>query len=102
MIRHLDDNNGVRKPPAKIHERTKSKQECRELLIAGKHGDHEGLSFGNESDPQGDIAFMTSDMHHFVCDTYDDGNGDDDEDGDNRVDGNDIDDNDDTLDDDDE
>jgi hypothetical protein len=26
MIGHLDDNNGVRKPPDKIHERTKSKQ----------------------------------------------------------------------------
>jgi hypothetical protein len=27
MIGHLDDNNGVRTPPDKIHERTKSKQE---------------------------------------------------------------------------
>jgi hypothetical protein len=41
MIGRLDDNNGVRKPPDKIHERTKSKQECNERLIAGKHGDHD-------------------------------------------------------------
>jgi hypothetical protein len=33
MIGHLDDNNGVRKPPDKIHERTKSKQERNERLI---------------------------------------------------------------------
>jgi hypothetical protein len=40
-------------------------------LIAGKHGDHKRLSFGNNSDPQGDNAFMTSDKHRFVGDTYD-------------------------------
>jgi hypothetical protein len=51
MIGHLDDNKGVRKPPDKIHERNKSKQERNERLIAGKHGDHERLSIGNNSDP---------------------------------------------------
>jgi hypothetical protein len=61
-------------------------------LIAGKHGAQEGLSIGNNSDPQGDIAFMTFKMHRFVGDTYDDDNGDDGEDDDNRIDGNDIDD----------
>jgi hypothetical protein len=30
MIGHLDDKNGVRKLPDKIHERTKSKQERNE------------------------------------------------------------------------
>jgi hypothetical protein len=99
MIGHLDDNNGVRKPPDKIHERTKSKQERNERLIAGNHGDHDGLSIGNNSDPQGDIAFMTFDMHSFVVDTYDDDKVDDDDDDDNRIDGNDIDDDVDTLDD---
>jgi hypothetical protein len=93
MICHLDDNNGVRKPPDKIHERTKSKQERHERLIAGMHGSHEGLSIGNNSDPQGVTAFMTLDMHRFVGDNYDDDNGDDGEDDDNRIDGNDIDDN---------
>jgi hypothetical protein len=99
MIVHLDDNNGVSKPPDKIHERTKSKQERHERLIAGKHGDHKALGIGNNSDPQSDTAFMTFDMHRFVGDTYDDDNGDDDEDNDNRIDGNDIDDDVDTLDD---
>jgi hypothetical protein len=92
MICHLDDNNGVRKPPDKIHERTKPKQDCNERLIAGKHGAHKSIGIGNNSDPQSDIAFMTFDMHRFVGDTYDDDNGDDDEDDDNRIDGNDIDD----------
>jgi hypothetical protein len=69
IIDHLDDNNGVKKPPAKIHERTKSKQERNERLIADKHGDHEGLSIGNNINPQGDNAFMTFDMHRFVGDT---------------------------------
>jgi hypothetical protein len=54
MIGHLDDKNGGREPPDKIHERTKSKQERNERLIAGKHGDHKGLGIGNYSDPQGD------------------------------------------------
>jgi hypothetical protein len=99
MIDHLDNNNGVRKPPDKIHELTKSKQERNEQLIAGKHGDHEGLGIGNNSNSQGDIAFMTFDMHRFVGDTYDDDNGDDDEDNDNRIDGSDLDDDVDTLDD---
>jgi hypothetical protein len=56
MIDHFDDNNGVRKPPDKINERTKSKQECHERLIAGKYGDHDGLGIGHNSDTQGDIA----------------------------------------------
>jgi hypothetical protein len=99
MICHLDDNNRVGKPPDKIHERTKSKQERNERLIAGKHGSHEGLSIGNNSDPQGVIAFMTGDMHRFVGDTYYDDNGDDDGDDNNFIDGNDIDDDVDTLDD---
>jgi hypothetical protein len=99
MIGHLDDNNGVRKPPDKIHERTKSKQERSERFIAGKHGDHEGHSVGNNSDPQGDNAFMTFNMHRFVGDTYDDDDRDDDEDDDNPISGNDIDDDFDTLDD---
>jgi hypothetical protein len=102
MIGHLDDNNRVRKPPNKIHERTKSKQERNERLIAGKYAYHEGLGISNNSDPQGDIAFMTFDMYRFVGDTYDSDNGDDDEDDDNRIDGNDIDDDIDTLDDDDD
>jgi hypothetical protein len=68
-------------------------------LIAGKHGDHEGLDIGHNNDPQGDISFMTFDMHHLVGDTYDDDNGDDDEDEDNRINGNDIDDDVDILDD---
>jgi hypothetical protein len=68
-------------------------------FFAGKHGAHKGLGIGNKSDPQGDTAFMTFDMHRFVGDTYDDDNGDDDEDDDNCIDGNDIDDNIDTLDD---
>jgi hypothetical protein len=46
MIGHFDDKNGVNKPPDKIHERTKSKQECNERLIAGKHGDREVLGIG--------------------------------------------------------
>jgi hypothetical protein len=99
MIGHLDDNNGVGKPPDKIHERTKSKQERNERLIAGKHGDHKGLHFGNNSDPQGDNAFMAYDKHRFVGDTYDNDIGDGDEDDDNSIDGNDIDDDLDTLDD---
>jgi hypothetical protein len=99
MIGHLDDNNGVRKPPDKIHERTKSKQESPKRLIAGKHCDHEALGIGKNSDPQSDTAFMTFDMHRFVGDTYDDDNGDDDEDDDNPIDDNDIDDDVDTLDD---
>jgi hypothetical protein len=98
MIGHLDDNDGVRKPPDKIHELTKSKQERNEK-IAGKHGAHEGLGIGNNSDPQGDIAFMTFDIHRFVVDTDDDNNGDDDEDDDYHIDGNDIDDDADTTDD---
>jgi hypothetical protein len=57
-----------------------------ERLIAGKHGDHERLSFGNNSDPQGDNAFMSYDKHRY---TYDDNDGDDDDD--NPIDGNDID-----------
>jgi hypothetical protein len=63
MIGRFDDNNGVRKPPDKIHERTKSKQERNERLIAGNHGAHKGLSIGNNSNLQGDIVFMTLDMH---------------------------------------
>jgi hypothetical protein len=68
-------------------------------LIAGKHGSHENLSIGNNSDPQGVIAFMTFDMHRFVGETYDDDNGDDDENNDNCIDGSDSDDDVDTLDD---
>jgi hypothetical protein len=44
-----------RKPPDKTYERTKSKQERKERLISGKHGDHEGIGIGNNSNPQGDI-----------------------------------------------
>jgi hypothetical protein len=97
MISHLDDNNRIGKPPDKIHERTKSKQDRNERLIAGKHGDHKGLGIGNKSDPQGDTAFMTFDMHLFVVETYDDDKGEDDEDDDNRIDSNDIDDDADTV-----
>jgi hypothetical protein len=57
MIGHLDDNNGVRKPPDKIYERTKSKKERNKRLIAGKNVDHERLSFGNNRDPQGRYCF---------------------------------------------
>jgi hypothetical protein len=41
-------------------------------LIAGKHGDNKGLGIDNNSDPQGDIAFMNFDMQRFVGDAYDD------------------------------
>jgi hypothetical protein len=86
MICHLDDNNGISKPPDKIHERTKSKKERNEQLIADKHGAHEGIGIGDKIDPQGDIAFMTFDMHRFIVDTYDDDNGDaDKKDGNNNV-----------------
>jgi hypothetical protein len=99
MICHLGDNNGVRKPPDKLHERIKSKQDRNDRLIAGKHDAHKGLGIGHNSDPQGDIAFMTFNMNQFVGDTYDDDDGDNDEDDDNPIDGNDIDDNVDALDD---
>jgi hypothetical protein len=99
MIGLLDDNNGVRKPPDKIDELTKSIQERHERLIAGKHGDHERLDIGHNSDPEGDIAFMIFNMHRFIGDTYDDDDRDDDEYDDNPIDGNDIDDDVDTLDD---
>jgi hypothetical protein len=74
MICHVDDNNGVGKPPDKLHECIKSKQERNERLIVDKHGAHEGIDIGNNIDLQGDIAFMTFDMHRFVVDTYDDDN----------------------------
>jgi hypothetical protein len=67
-------------------------------LIADKQGAHDSIGIGNNSDPQGDIAFMTFGMHRFVVDTYDYDNEDDDEDDDNRIDGNDIDDDVDALD----
>jgi hypothetical protein len=97
MICHLDDNNGIGKPPDKLHERTKSKHEPNEQLIADKQGTHEGIDIGNNIDLQGDIAAMTFDMHQLVVDSYDNDNGDDDEDDDNCIDGNDIDDNVDSL-----
>jgi hypothetical protein len=102
MTCHLDDNNDVGKTPDKLHERTKSKQELNERFIADKHGAHEGIGIGNNSDPQGNIAFMTLDMHRFIVDTYDDENGDDDEYEDNRIAGNNFDDDVDALDDDDD
>jgi hypothetical protein len=68
-------------------------------LIAGKHGDNEGLSIDNNSDTQGDNDFMTFNMHRFFGDTFDDDDGDDDEDDENPIDGSDIDDDVDTLDD---
>jgi hypothetical protein len=92
MIGHLADSNGGRKPLDKIHERTKAKQERNEQLIADKHGYHEGLGIGNNSDPQSDFALLNFDKHRFVGDTYDDDDGDNDEDDDNHIDGNDIDD----------
>jgi hypothetical protein len=61
-------------------------------LNAGKHGDHEGLGIGNNSDPQSNTASLTFEMHLFVVDNYDDDNREDDEDDDNRIDGNNIDD----------
>jgi hypothetical protein len=33
-------------------------------LIAGNHGDHEGLGIGNNSDPQGDSASSEPDVEH--------------------------------------
>jgi hypothetical protein len=69
MIGHFDDSNGVCKPPDKIHERTKAKQERNERLIADKHGDHEGLGIGSNSDPQSVFSFMTLDKHLFFVDT---------------------------------
>jgi hypothetical protein len=92
MICDLDDIISIGKPPDKLHERTKSKQERNERLISDKHSAHEGIGIGDNIDRQGDIAFMTFDMHRFVVDTYDDDNGDDDEEDDNRTDGNNIDD----------
>jgi hypothetical protein len=89
MICHLDDNNGIGKPPDKLHERTMSKQERNKRLIADKHSAHEGIGIGDNIDPQGDFAFITFDMHRFVADTYDDDNDDDDEEDDNRIDDND-------------
>ena len=79
-IRHLDETKGVGKPPYKLRERNRSKQEHKERFIADSFDVHDSNGHGSNGDTQVDFALMSFDMHHLVSNMYgDDNEGEDDD-----------------------